>query len=257
MRRRPGGGVRPLASADPGSSSALSPSIPWPRSAVRKASGGCNRGRAIHARGAKREGLPFRFLPALLIAPCLLTGCAATHVAIAKRNLEVSTRTSDAVFLDGSGDKRTAFIYVRNTSDRPDFDIETPFKSAIPGRGYRIVSDPEVARFKLQVQVPSDSRMSITAAEAALGAGGGVAGATTTSSGQGTAIGAVAGGIAETIANAVDRQGWLCTWAAVPGVDPGATPASCRRRSRRGSRSRKLAIATVRADGGRPHDGSR
>ena len=122
---------------------------------------------------------------------------------------------------------------------RPDFDIETPFKSAIPGRGYRIVNDPEGARFKLQAQVPSDSRMSITAAQAAPGAGycgafAGVAGAPTTGSSQGTAIGAVAGGIAETIANAVDRQGWLCTWATVPGVDPGATPASCRRRSGRG-----------------------
>ena len=79
----------------------------------------------------------FRLPVALLVAACvfsMLAGCAATHVAIAKRNLEVSTRMSDAVFLDPvGGDKRTAFIYVRNTSDRPNFDIETPLKSAIAG----------------------------------------------------------------------------------------------------------------------------
>ena len=162
----------------------------------------------------------FRLPVALLVAACvfsMLAGCAATHVAIAKRNLEVSTRMSDAVFLDPvGGDKRTAFIYVRNTSDRPNFDIETPLKSAIAGRGYRIVSDPEEAHFKLQAQVLSVSKMSITAAEAALGAGyggtiagvaiGGVAGAATTGTARGTAVGAVAGGIAETIANAMVKD---------------------------------------------------
>jgi hypothetical protein len=151
----------------------------------------------------------------------MLAGCAATHVAIAKRNLEVSTRMSDAVFLDPvGGDKRTVFIYVRNTSDRPNFDIETPLKSAIAGRGYRVVDDPEEAHFKLQAQVLSVSKMSMTAAEAALGAGyggaiagvavGGVAGAATTGTARGTAIGAVAGGIiggiAETIANAAVKD---------------------------------------------------
>ena len=166
----------------------------------------------------------FRLLFALLIAVCLVTmlaGCAATHVAIAKRNLDVSTRMSDAVFLDPvGGDKRTVFVYVRNTSDRSNFDIETPIKSAIAGRGYRVVNDPEEAHFKLQAQVLSVSKMSITAAEAALGAGyggaiagvvvGGVAGAATTGTARGTAVGAVAGGIvggiAETIANAAVKD---------------------------------------------------
>ena len=163
---------------------------------------------------------PFRLLRVRLVAASslsLLAGCAAIHVAISKRNLEVPTRMSDAVFLDPVGDdRRTAFICVRNAPDRPDFHIETPLKSAIAGRGYRIVNDPEEAHFKLQAQVPSVSRMSITEGEAALGAGyggaiagvavGGVAGAATTGTGQGTAIGAVAGGIAETIANAAGKD---------------------------------------------------
>ena len=194
--------------------------------------GGSNPASTTHGHcPPKPDGIPnlchrpsLRLLFAPLIALCLLSllaGCAATHVAISKRNLEVSTRMSDAVFLDPvGGDKRTAFIYVRNTSDRPNFDIETPLKAAIAGRGYRIVDDPDEAHFKLQAQVLSVSKMSVTAAEAALGAGyggavagvviGGVAGAATTGTSQGTAVGAVAGGIvggiAETIANAAVKD---------------------------------------------------
>ena len=219
-----------LAGVFSGNSSPL-PSCRRVRSSFSNASGGSSRTSAVHSHRPKRQGMwnlthrpSFRLLFALLIAPCLfsmLSGCAATHVAIAKRNLEVSTRMSDAVFLDPvGGDKRTVFIYVRNTSDRPNFDIETPLKSAVAGRGYRVVDDPEEAHFKLQAQVLSVSKMSITAAEAALGAGyggaiagvavGGVAGAATTGTARGTAIGAVAGGIvggiAETIANAAVKD---------------------------------------------------
>ena len=161
MRRHRSRAARPIAGVYPGDSGPT----PVIRAYRTKQNGPPNRGH--------RPSL--RFLLALLIAPCLLSmlaGCAATHVAIAKRNLEVSTRMSDAVFLDPvGGDKRTAFIYVRNTSDRPNFDIETPLKSAIAGRGYRIVDDPDEAHFKLQAQVLSVSKMSVTAAEAALGAG--------------------------------------------------------------------------------------
>ena len=44
---------------------------------------------------------PFRFLRVLLIATRLLSplaGCAATHVAVAKRSLEASTRVLSGVF---------------------------------------------------------------------------------------------------------------------------------------------------------------
>ena len=230
LRRHRSSVVRVVAGVFPGNASPPPP-CRRPQSSFSSTCGGASRTPAIHGRRPKRNGLPspghrpsFRLLFALLIAPCLLSmmaGCAATHVAIAKRNLEVSTRMSDAVFLDPvGGDKRTAFIYIRNTSDRPNFDIETPIKSAIAGRGYRIVNDPEEAHFKLQAQVLSVSKMSITAAEAALGAGyggaiagvavGGVVGATTTGTVRGTAVGAVAGGIvggiAETIANAAVKD---------------------------------------------------
>ena len=153
----------------------------------------------------------------LLTVTVALAGCGAVHTAVAKRNLDVQTRMSHAVFLDPvSPDKRTVFVQVRNTSDKTNFDIEAPIKAAISGRGYRVVDDPEVAHFKLQAQVLSVSKASATAAEAALSAGyggplaglatgavvGGVAGGVTTDSAVGTAAGAVVGALATTIANA-------------------------------------------------------
>lgn len=153
----------------------------------------------------------------LLVLTAALTGCGAVHTAVAKRNLDVQTRMSQAVFLDPvSPDKRTIFIQVRNTSDKTNFNIEGPIKAAISGRGYRVVDDPEVAHFKLLAQVLSVSKASATAAESALNAGyggplaglvtgavvGGTAGGITTDSTVGAAAGAVVGALATTIANA-------------------------------------------------------
>lgn len=147
----------------------------------------------------------------------LFTGCAAVHTGIAKRNLDVQTRMSDAVFLDPVGpDKRTVFVQVRNTSDKPNFDLEGPIKSAINARGYQVLDDPEAAHFKLQAQILSVSRASVTAAEAALNGGygaplaglvtGAAVGVATGGTGRDMAVagvaGAVVGGLVETVVNA-------------------------------------------------------
>ena len=166
------------------------------------------------------KGSTTRYVITILLLGALvvvLTGCAAVHTSIAKRNLEVQTRMSDAVFLDPVGpDKRTIFVQVRNTSDKPNFDLEGPIKNAISGRGYQVLDDPEAAQFKLQAQILSVSKASVTAAEAALAGGygaplagitaGAVAGVATGGSTQDMAVagvaGAVLGGLVETVANA-------------------------------------------------------
>jgi len=147
----------------------------------------------------------------------VLAGCAAVHTSVAKRNLDVQTRMSDAVFLDPVGpDKRTIFVQVRNTSDKPNFDLEGPIKNAIRGRGYQVLDDPEAAHFKLQAQILSVSKASVTAAEAAFSGGygapiagittGAVAGVATGGSAENMAVagvaGAILGGLVETVANA-------------------------------------------------------
>ena len=150
----------------------------------------------------------------------LLSGCGAVHTSIAKADLDVSTKMSDAVFLDPVGKaQRTLFVQVRNTSDKPNFNIESALKAAIAGRGYRIVDDPDRATFKLQAQILSVAKTDPTAAEAALGAGyggaigGAVLGGTIGGAmkgarglGIGAGVGAMAGGLAETVANAMVKD---------------------------------------------------
>ena len=90
----------------------------------------------------------------LLALALALSGCAAGTTAIAKRNLDVQTKMSDTVFLDPvPPDERTVYVDVRNTSDKPDFDIGPQIRSAVAARGYRVVDDPRTAHFVLQANV--------------------------------------------------------------------------------------------------------
>ena len=122
----------------------------------------------------------------LLAIALALSGCAAGTTAIAKRNLDVQTKMSDTVFLDPvPPDERTVYVDVRNTSDKPDFDIGPQIRSAVAARGYRVVDDPRTAHFVLQANVLQAGRSSQTAADASAGNGFG-----------GTLLGSAAGGAA-------------------------------------------------------------
>jgi outer membrane lipoprotein SlyB len=89
-----------------------------------------------------------------LVLALLLAGCAATTTAIGKRNLAVETKMTETVFLDPVPPAdRTVFVQVRNTSDKPDFDIEPAVKSSIESRGYKVVDDPTQAHYLLQANV--------------------------------------------------------------------------------------------------------
>jgi hypothetical protein len=114
----------------------------------------------------------------------LLAGCAASTTAIGKRNLDVQTKMTDTIFLDPvPPSQRTVFVQVRNTSDKPDFDIEPAVRSAIESRGYRVVDDPTEAHYLLQANVLQAGRNSEGAAEDTFAGGfgstilGGAAGA--------------------------------------------------------------------------------
>jgi Enterobacterial TraT complement resistance protein len=151
----------------------------------------------------------------MVAAFAVLSGCAAVHTSIAKKDLDVQTKMSDTVFLDPVGpDKKTIFVQIRNTSDR-SFDIEGPIVNAIAARGYRVTQDPEAAHFRLLGNVLSVAKASPTAAEAALasGYGGAVAGGAAgvavgaathgwTGAAVGGAVGGILGGLTETVANA-------------------------------------------------------
>lgn len=109
---------------------------------------------------------------AVIAGVALLPGCAATSTAVAKRNLDVQTRMTDTIFLDPvPEDERTVYVEVRNTSDKPDFDIAPQIRQAVAARGFRVVDDPRQANFLLQANVLQAGRSSETAAERAYNSG--------------------------------------------------------------------------------------
>lgn len=116
----------------------------------------------------------------VMSAALVLSGCSATHTMVSKRNLDVQTRMSDTVFLDPvSPDKRTVFIQVRNTSDKPGLSIEPQVIAAIQQRGYQVMNDPDKAHYMIQANVLQIGKKDLRDAEGLLsqGFGGAAAGA--------------------------------------------------------------------------------
>jgi len=125
----------------------------------------------------------FRRLLSALVLLFGLSACAAATTAIGKRDLDVQTRMTDTVFLDPvEADQQTVFVQIRNTSDRPDFEIEPQVVARLADGGWRVVTDPERARYLLQANVLQVGRSSRNAAERTFAQGFG-----------GTLIGAAAG----------------------------------------------------------------
>jgi hypothetical protein len=157
------------------------------------------------------------------LAICILTlyGCAAASVAISKKDLDVQTRTSTAIFVDAvARDQRSIFIDVRSgvmEFDRNSFKNFVKEQFALNDNGYVIVDDPDTAQFTMSVYVLNLEKASPTAAQAALGqgyiggsvVGGAALGAAVSSrsdSFKGAAIGAVAVGAADFISSALVKD---------------------------------------------------
>lgn len=150
----------------------------------------------------------------------ILGGCAATQVALGKKDLKVQTKTSTAIFVDPvAKDKRTVYVDVR--SGVMDFD-RREFKTFVKKKltedsdsGYKVIDDPSKAQFHMQVYVLNLEEASPTAAEAALYkgyvgsvAGGAAVGAMANSSNRygGAALGGFLGAATETIASALVKD---------------------------------------------------
>jgi TraT complement resistance protein len=142
----------------------------------------------------------------------LFYGCAATQTYLAKKDLDVQTRTSTSVFVDPvSKDKRTIYLDVK--SGVMEFDRRA-FKQFVKEQftqfndnGYSIVDDPDQAQFIMVAYVLNLEKASPTAAQQALGQGymggavlgGAILGGASTRSGGGALVGGVAGGATEFI----------------------------------------------------------
>lgn len=146
-----------------------------------------------------------------------LSGCAAVQTSIAKRNLDVQTRISTAIFVDAvKRSKRTVYVDVR--SGVMEFDrnaltraVKGEFKNN--ANGYTITDDPDKAQYHMNIFVLKLEKTSPTAADVALkkgyggdrGAGamaGAVVGADQTGSATGTVFGGLLGALGTTAVNA-------------------------------------------------------
>jgi hypothetical protein len=139
-------------------------------------------------------------LPALAaaatLALSLLCGCAATTVALDKRDLDVQAKTSTSVFVDPVGrSDRTIYLDIRSgvqEFDRRAFLNFVKQQFASNESGYRIVDDPEQAHFQMLVYVLNLEKASPNAAQAALQQGY-VGGETAAGAGVGAVVGANSG----------------------------------------------------------------
>lgn len=161
----------------------------------------------------RKFSLRVAFTAFLISLFALLSGCAATSVAISKRNLDVQTKMSNSIFLDPvAKSKRTVFVQVRNTTDKPGLSIENDLRSAIAAKGYAIQDDPDRAYYVLQVNLLQAGKADPAAAQQALanGFGGAVTGVLIAASAggdsRGGALGAVVGGIVETVSGALVKD---------------------------------------------------
>lgn len=147
----------------------------------------------------------------------LLSGCAATQLAIEKRELDVQTKMSDTIFLDPTAEsKRTIFVQIRNTSDKPDFDISSDVTAAIAAKGYRIVNDPDSAQFVLQANILQVGKVAPSAAQMQFGGygsqlqaaflGAGTVAALGSRSASGILGAGLLAGVVDTVANAAVKD---------------------------------------------------
>jgi hypothetical protein len=114
-------------------------------------------------------------LAAVLTAVAMLGGCAATQVALSKKDLVVQSKTSTSIFVDPvPRERRTVYVDVRSgvqEFDRRAFGKFIRSEFDRNENGYRIVDDPETAQYTLSVYVLNLEQTDQTAAQAALQTG--------------------------------------------------------------------------------------
>lgn len=119
------------------------------------------------------------FISLALASVFAISGCSAVTTAVKKRNLEVKTQMSETIWLDPVGtDKRTVFIQVRNTTDKP-IDILSALETKLSNKGYNVVQNPDIAHYWVQTNILKLDKMDLREAEGFLssGYGAGISGA--------------------------------------------------------------------------------
>lgn len=147
----------------------------------------------------------------------VLGGCAAASVALSKKDMDVQSKTSTAIFVD-SVPRAERTVYVEVRSGVAEFDrraLGSFIKAQFTGNdnGYRIVDEADQAHYHMSVYVLNLEKASPTAADAALRQGyageaglAGAAGSLIGARNTGTYAGAASGGL---LASALTSGGTL------------------------------------------------
>ncbi|CAM3738176.1 complement resistance protein TraT [Rheinheimera salexigens] len=124
-----------------------------------------------------------------------LSACGALHTSVAKRNLDVQTKMSSTIFLDPvDPELRTIFVDIRNTSDKPEFDLKPQVIASLINRGYQVIDSPSRAHYWLQANVLQVGRTNGRDVNTAMRMGHGVAGGAVTGFALHRATGGASGG---------------------------------------------------------------
>jgi hypothetical protein len=124
----------------------------------------------------KNNSVPYIGLISIIY---LLSGCAASQVALSKKNLDVQTKMSASLFLDPVDDDRqkTVYLQIKNTSDKSEFQIREDLSAALQEKGFKVVSKTNQAHYILQANVLQVGKSDPNAAESAMYKGYGADGA--------------------------------------------------------------------------------
>jgi hypothetical protein len=128
------------------------------------------------------------------------TGCAGTMRAIKHREMTLSAKMSDTIFLDPETlmKNRKVFVRVTNTSDFQEIDFNEILKGKLSAKGYSITNNPYEAGYLVQANLLylGEEREDLTAdGMLAGGFGGALAGSTIGSGWRGPAAGALGGAV--------------------------------------------------------------
>lgn len=148
----------------------------------------------------------------LAIMALMLSGCAAVHTSIAKKDLDVQTKLSTSIFVDPvAPEKRKIYLEVRSAVmefDRNEFRKSLEQQISNSGNGYTFVDSPDKAQFSMSVFVRNLEKASPSAAENYLSSGyqgvaaGAAVGYATGGGYRGAAGAGLIGGLVSTAANA-------------------------------------------------------
>jgi hypothetical protein len=152
----------------------------------------------------------------IAVTALILSGCAALHTSIAKKDLDVQTKLSTSIFVDPvPPEKRKIYLEVRSAVqefDRNAFRTALSEQITSSGNGYSLVDSPTDAQYSMSVFVRNLEKASPSAASNYLksgfeGVSTGAALSYATGGGyRNAAAGGIIGGLVSTTANALVKD---------------------------------------------------